>query len=81
MSSGNAHVFRDEEEAGGKLGRKAAESPFMIVGKLLKISKRVKVWLCNEKCRNFPFSTLTLDKILYDDKIFKIKQFFNFSVT
>lgn len=34
MSSQNNHIFKDEEHAGGKLGRKFAESPFMLVGKL-----------------------------------------------
>lgn len=33
-SKGNV-IFRDEEEAGGKMGRKAKESPFMIIGKFI----------------------------------------------
>lgn len=33
MSAQNNHVFRDEEEGARRLNRKAAESPFMIVGK------------------------------------------------
>lgn len=32
MSAEKNHVFRDEEEASGKFGRKAKESPFMLVG-------------------------------------------------
>lgn len=35
MSKENNVIFRDEEEVGGKMGRKAKESPFMIVGKLI----------------------------------------------
>lgn len=33
MSSDKNVIFRDEEETGGKFGRKAKESPFMIIGK------------------------------------------------
>jgi hypothetical protein len=42
MSAQNKHVFRDEEEAGGKTSRKAKESPFMMVGKwkYLKLAKK-----------------------------------------
>lgn len=34
MSGSNNHYFADEEAAGGKLSRKAKESPFMVVGKI-----------------------------------------------
>lgn len=33
MSDPRQHFFPDEEAAGSKLGRKAKESPFMVVGK------------------------------------------------
>lgn len=36
MANNNQIYFADEENAGGKLGRKARESPFMVVGKKLK---------------------------------------------
>lgn len=34
MSNNKEIFFADEEAAAGKLGRKARESPFMVVGKL-----------------------------------------------
>jgi hypothetical protein len=33
MSNNKDVYFADEEGAGGKLGRKAKESPFMVIGK------------------------------------------------
>jgi hypothetical protein len=38
----NAYSYRNEEEAGGKFGRKAKESPFMIIGNAIKF--RFLVW-------------------------------------
>lgn len=61
MSGNNPHYFPDEEQAGGKLSRKAKESPFMVVGKknisqiLWKIS-RSKCW--DESKENLSLSIL-----------------------
>jgi hypothetical protein len=36
MSQQRPIIFADEEDAGSKLGRKAKESPFMVIGETLK---------------------------------------------
>lgn len=35
MTGNSPHYFPDEENPGSKLGRKARESPFMVVGKII----------------------------------------------
>lgn len=55
----NQIYFADEEQAGGKLGRKARESPFMVIGEKIVM-----------KVENFPQRTMNNDigKILKTDE-------------